>query len=145
MATLADVLTTGLTSLATVTVCADDGGCATPVFLHPGTLDAIAIVQGGGRLTVRPGATRALGRSLEDGRQRPLPLVARAGHTEIDTRALRGLLVLRLAGWAGGSDARDLPLSFAPPSPIPFHDVVRYAPNVLLAWSILRDRLERTP
>ncbi len=102
VAALADVLTTGLTSLATVTVCADDGGCATPVFLHPGTLDAIAIVEGGGRLTVRPGATRAFGRSLEDGRERPLPLVARAGHTEIDTRAFSGPLVLRLAGWAGG-------------------------------------------
>ena len=71
VATLADVLTTGLTPLATVTVCADDGACATPVFLHPGTLDAIAIVESGGRLTVRPGATRALGRSLVAGCRAP--------------------------------------------------------------------------
>ncbi|MGX5802593.1 NAD(P)/FAD-dependent oxidoreductase [Bradyrhizobium sp. Arg314] len=49
-----------------------------------------------------------------------------------------------LADWAGGMNAGDLPLPFAPPSPISFHNVVRYAPNVLLAWSILRDRLERT-
>jgi len=60
VATLADVLTAGLTALATVTVCADGVGCATPVFLHPGTLDAIAIVEGGGGLTVRP-ARRARG------------------------------------------------------------------------------------
>jgi len=48
-----------------------------------------------------------------------------------------------LADWADGADARDLPLPFAPPSPIPFHGVVRYAPNVLLPWSMLRDRLEK--
>lgn len=47
-----------------------------------------------------------------------------------------------LADWASGTDARDLPLPFAPPSPIPFHQVVRYAPNVLLPWSMLRDRLD---
>ncbi|RWA81687.1 FAD-binding oxidoreductase [Mesorhizobium sp.] len=50
-----------------------------------------------------------------------------------------------LADWAGGMNAGDLPLAFAPPLPISFHNVVRYAPNVLLAWSILRDRLERRP
>jgi glycine/D-amino acid oxidase-like deaminating enzyme len=49
-----------------------------------------------------------------------------------------------LADWASGTDARDLPLPFAPPSPIPFHGVVRYAPNVLLPWSMLRDRLDKT-
>jgi glycine/D-amino acid oxidase-like deaminating enzyme len=48
-----------------------------------------------------------------------------------------------LADWASGTDARDLPLPFAPPSPIPFHGVVRYAPNVLLPWSMLRDRLDK--
>ncbi len=49
-----------------------------------------------------------------------------------------------LADWASGTDARDLPLPFAPPSPIPFHGIVRYAPNVLLPWSILRDRIARS-
>ncbi|TPO00968.1 FAD-binding oxidoreductase, partial [Mesorhizobium sp. CU2] len=47
-----------------------------------------------------------------------------------------------LADWASGADAHDLPLPSAPPSPIPLHGVVRYAPNVMLAWSILRDRME---
>lgn len=48
-----------------------------------------------------------------------------------------------LADWASGTHARDLPLPFAPPSPIPFHGVVRYAPNMLLPWSMLRDRLDK--
>ncbi|ESZ39302.1 FAD-dependent oxidoreductase [Mesorhizobium sp. L2C066B000] len=47
-----------------------------------------------------------------------------------------------LANWASGTDARDLPLPFAPPAPIPLHSLVRYAPNMLLPWSILRDRLD---
>ncbi|MER9818218.1 FAD-dependent oxidoreductase [Mesorhizobium sp. M0129] len=47
-----------------------------------------------------------------------------------------------LANWASGTDARDLPLPFAPPAPIPLHKLVRYAPNMLLPWSILRDRLD---
>ncbi|MGX8009451.1 NAD(P)/FAD-dependent oxidoreductase [Mesorhizobium sp. ORM8.1] len=47
-----------------------------------------------------------------------------------------------LADWASGADARDLPLPFAKPSSIPFHGIVRYAPNMLLPWSMLRDRLE---
>jgi glycine/D-amino acid oxidase-like deaminating enzyme len=48
-----------------------------------------------------------------------------------------------LADWAQGTDPRDLPLPFAPPAPIPFHGVARYAPNMLLPWSILRDWLEQ--
>ncbi|ESZ09887.1 FAD-binding oxidoreductase [Mesorhizobium sp. M1060] len=47
-----------------------------------------------------------------------------------------------LADWASGTDARYLPLPFAPPAPIPLHNLVRYAPNMLLPWSILRDRLD---
>nr|WP_245442079.1 FAD-dependent oxidoreductase [Mesorhizobium hawassense] len=49
-----------------------------------------------------------------------------------------------LADWAAGTEARDLPLPFAPPAPIPFHGLLRYAPNILLPWSMLRDRLDRT-
>lgn len=48
-----------------------------------------------------------------------------------------------LADWAAGADARDLPLPFGPPAPIPFHALLRHAPNMLLGWSMLRDRLDR--
>jgi hypothetical protein len=102
VAALADALPAGLTSLDAVTVCAADGACATPVFLHPGTLEAVAVLEGGSSLTVRPGATRALARALDHGTEEPLPLTSRGGRTEIDARGLRGAIVLRLAGWAGG-------------------------------------------
>ena len=49
-----------------------------------------------------------------------------------------------LADWAAGTEGRDLPLPFAPPAPIPFHGLLRYAPNMLLPWSMLRDRLDRS-
>ncbi|TPJ89698.1 FAD-binding oxidoreductase [Mesorhizobium sp. B2-5-13] len=49
-----------------------------------------------------------------------------------------------LADWAAGTDARDLPLPFAPPAPIPFHALLRHAPNMLLGWSMLRDRMDET-
>lgn len=47
-----------------------------------------------------------------------------------------------LADWAAGAEARDLPLPFAQPAPIPFQALLRYAPNMLLGWSMLRDRLD---
>jgi len=102
VAALADALPAGLTSLDAVKVCAADGVCATSVFLHPGTLEAVAVVEGGRLLTVRPGATRALAQSIDRGAAEPLPLTSRGGRTEIDARGLRGPIVLRLAGWAGG-------------------------------------------
>jgi len=49
-----------------------------------------------------------------------------------------------LADWAAGIEARDLPLPLAPLAPIPFHAVLRHAPNMLLGWSMLRDRLDET-
>jgi glycine/D-amino acid oxidase-like deaminating enzyme len=47
-----------------------------------------------------------------------------------------------LADWAGGAEPRDLAIPFAPASPIPFHDLLQHAPNMLLPWSMLRDRLD---
>ena len=38
-----------------------------------------------------------------------------------------------LADWAAGTEARDLPLPFTPPAPIPFHGLLRHAPNMLWA------------
>jgi glycine/D-amino acid oxidase-like deaminating enzyme len=48
-----------------------------------------------------------------------------------------------LADWAGGANPANLPLTFAPPSPIPFHGLMRHAPNMLLPLSMLRDRLDQ--
>jgi glycine/D-amino acid oxidase-like deaminating enzyme len=47
-----------------------------------------------------------------------------------------------IAEWASGVDARDLPIPFAPPRKIPFHGMMRHAPNALLPWSMWRDRLD---
>ena len=62
----------------------------------------------------------------------------------VEAKGPRGLAAAMgkvLADWAGGTDARDLPLPFAPP-PIPLHGLLRHAPNMLLPWSMLRDRLD---
>ncbi|MER8612171.1 FAD-binding oxidoreductase [Mesorhizobium sp. M0435] len=47
-----------------------------------------------------------------------------------------------LADWADGTKPQDLPLPFGPSSPIPFHSLMRHAPNMVLPWSMLRDRLD---
>jgi hypothetical protein len=100
VASLAGVLPPGLTPLPAVEVCA--AACDSPVFLHPGTLEAVAMMAGGGRLHVRPGATRASARSLRDGAETVLPVVTRSGEAEIDASGVQGPAILRLAGWAGG-------------------------------------------
>jgi len=47
-----------------------------------------------------------------------------------------------IADWAAGADARDLAIPFAPPAPIPFHALLKHAPNALLPWSMLQDKLD---
>ncbi len=47
-----------------------------------------------------------------------------------------------VADWAAGADAEALPIPHAAPGTIPFHAIVRHAPNVLLPWSMLQDRLD---
>jgi glycine/D-amino acid oxidase-like deaminating enzyme len=47
-----------------------------------------------------------------------------------------------IADWAGGANAGDLPIPFAPPRAIPLHGLMRHAPNMLLPWSMLRDRFD---
>lgn len=56
--------------------------------------------------------------------------------------ALTTALGRELAAWATGTPASVLPIPFAPPSEIPFHGLLKHAPNMLLPWSMLRDRLE---
>lgn len=56
--------------------------------------------------------------------------------------AMTTALGRELAGWAAGGTADRLPIPFAPPNEIPFHGLVKHAPNMLLPWSMLRDRLD---
>ena len=56
--------------------------------------------------------------------------------------ALTTALGRELAAWASGTPASVLPIPFAPPSEIPFHGLVKHAPNMVLPWSMLRDRLD---
>jgi glycine/D-amino acid oxidase-like deaminating enzyme len=46
------------------------------------------------------------------------------------------------ADWARGGDPNQLPIPFAPPKAIPFHGIMKHAPNALLPWSMLQDRLD---
>jgi glycine/D-amino acid oxidase-like deaminating enzyme len=56
--------------------------------------------------------------------------------------AMTTMMGQTLSQWAAGADARNLPIPFAPPAPIPFHGMLRHAPNMLLPLSILRDRID---
>lgn len=47
-----------------------------------------------------------------------------------------------IADWAGGGDPNELPIPYAPPKAIPLHGIMRHAPNALLPWSMLQDRLD---
>jgi glycine/D-amino acid oxidase-like deaminating enzyme len=47
-----------------------------------------------------------------------------------------------IADWATGAHAMSLPIPFAPPKAIPLHGLMRHAPNMLLPWSMLRDRMD---
>jgi glycine/D-amino acid oxidase-like deaminating enzyme len=47
-----------------------------------------------------------------------------------------------IADWATGADPHGLPIPFAPPHKIPFHGIMQHAPNMLLPWSMLQDRMD---
>jgi glycine/D-amino acid oxidase-like deaminating enzyme len=56
--------------------------------------------------------------------------------------ALTTALGREIAAWASGIPAEALPIPFAPPREIPFHGLLKHAPNMLLPWSMLRDKLD---
>ncbi|PYQ51501.1 MAG: hypothetical protein DMF78_13245, partial [Acidobacteria bacterium] len=98
VARLADLLPAGLTPLGSVTVCpADQTACAAAAFLHPGTLEAIALMDSPALLRIRPGATQAAARPLGGGRDVSLALARTPGGTDVDARALTGPFVLHAA------------------------------------------------
>ena len=47
-----------------------------------------------------------------------------------------------LADWADGSAPADLPVPITLPAPLPWHGLMRHAPNVLLPLSVMRDAIE---
>lgn len=56
------------------------------------------------------------------------------------TTAMGGVV----ADWAAGADPDSLPIPYAAPGSIPFHALLKHAPNALLPWSMLRDRLDES-
>lgn len=56
--------------------------------------------------------------------------------------ALTTALGREIAAWASGTPAADLSIPYAPPKQIPLHGLLKHAPNMLLPWSMLRDRLD---
>lgn len=58
--------------------------------------------------------------------------------------ALTTAMGAAIADWAAGADPNDLPIPYAAPRTIPFHGMLRHAPNVLLPWNMMRDRLDET-
>jgi glycine/D-amino acid oxidase-like deaminating enzyme len=56
--------------------------------------------------------------------------------------ALTTALGREIAAWASGTPAAALPIPFAPQREIPFHGLLKHAPNMLLPWSMLRDKLD---
>lgn len=113
MRALAEVLPEGLTPLDAVTVsCPEDqGGCESRVFLHPRTLDAIAIVTPRGpvrQVAVNPGAKTIHLVPLSDpAAPGGSVLTKRPGASGVfDVPSGPGPFVLRIAGWSGGGKDR---------------------------------------
>jgi hypothetical protein len=109
---LAEVLPADLTPLPTVTVSCPpaQGGCDSRVFLHPRTLDAIAIVTPRGpvrELTVRPGALGVDLFPLDPDSGVPIPSAlaprSRSSGATLDLPPGLGPFVLRIRGWAGAA------------------------------------------
>jgi hypothetical protein len=108
---LRDALPPGLTPLSQVTLaCADaagePAGCASEVFLHPSTLEAVALVLPGRPLAsvlVRPGAASVSWRALDAPASAPraLALEPEGGATRVEVPAGEAPFLLRIAGWAG--------------------------------------------
>jgi hypothetical protein len=97
----------GLTPLPDVTVACE--GCRSAAWLHPETLQAVALVEGaraGERLRIAPGATRVDAVDVEGGgppvRLEPAGQVAAV--VRAPATASGGPLVLAIAGWRGGDE-----------------------------------------
>jgi hypothetical protein len=108
---LRDALPAGLSPLPEVSLSCDASGpgateaCAQEVFLHPRTLEAVALVHprpGTGTIWVRPGATAAWWHSLAgEAAPREAVVTAASSAARLDLVPTGAPFLLRIAGWAG--------------------------------------------
>lgn len=109
---LRDVLPSGLAPLPQVVIACEAAGgpgpdaCTSDVFLHPATLEAVALVRPRGPIaavSIRPAPTRALIYDFDGAGAAPreLGLGPRATAARLELPATERPFLLRLAGWAG--------------------------------------------
>jgi hypothetical protein len=105
LAALRPLMPPGLTPLPEVRVVCN--GCRADVWLHPETLDAIAVVHGtapGSAATVAPDALRIARADLENGTVSPIPVTRTAEGVRVEINGRFDPLVLRIAGWRGADE-----------------------------------------
>ena len=102
MTALRPLMPPGLTPLPAVQVTCD--GCRAEVWLHPETLEAIAVVHGaaaGATVALAPDALRVTRADLASGDTVPVAIARAAGGVRVEDAGGSDPLVLRIAGWRG--------------------------------------------
>jgi hypothetical protein len=102
LAALRPLMPPGLTPLPEVRVACD--GCRAEVWMHPETLEGIAVVHGAtgpGVLTIAPDALRVTRADMQTGRTEPLHLARADGSARVEIAEPADPMVLRIAGWRG--------------------------------------------
>jgi hypothetical protein len=102
LAALRPLMPPGLSPLPEVRVTCS--GCLADVWLHPETLDAIAVVHGaapGNAVTIAPDALRVARADLQSGTVGPMPVTRTTDGARVEVNGAHDPLVLRIAGWRG--------------------------------------------
>jgi hypothetical protein len=102
LAALRPFMPPGLTPLPDVRVTCE--GCRAEVWMHPETLEAIAVVRGAtapGALTIAPDALRVARADVRTGRADPLHVTRAEGAARVEIADAGDPVVLRIAGWRG--------------------------------------------
>ena len=106
LAALRPLMPAGLTPLPEVRVTCS--GCSADVWLHPETLDAIAVVRGaaaGSVVTIAPDALRVGRADLRGGAVSAMAIMRAADGVRVESAGDGDSLVLRIEGWRGDADA----------------------------------------
>ena len=102
MTALRPLMPPGLTPLPAVQVTCE--GCRAEVWLHPETLEAIAVVHGaaaGATVALAPDALRVTRADLASGDTVPVAIARAPGGVRVENAGGSDPLVLRIAGWRG--------------------------------------------